>query len=616
MSDPSDKTSDARDGVAFWSVDSTPRRFAEKVPALRAPMLMLLFSVFAYGQLWLINAVELLNATFLHNDFIFAPATGGHAIPLRIFIVSFLAAFGLVCDPRWLRKLSVSIDMIATYILYCLLMDMVLHLIFVASGIIFSLHIVEIASGILGFVIFAFKLLEHGKMPSRIPIDINNSQTKRIAFRLAIVTLIAGGLTWFLQDLDLQIVQTLRSIGLLGGIGPGVFLFLPLFFMLLYLGSVVENWLAPKADFTPDLTVFVPAHNEAYIIAATIAAMDKAALAYGGAVKLLVMNNASTDATEQVAQAALDQCDALTGEVIDVPLPGKANALNAGLDAVETEFCVRVDADTLLEPEAFRRAMRHFVDPTVGVLGGLPVPPGGGLFDRARFLEVAVKHGFYSVAFSMINAVVGIPGMFSVYRTELPRHLGGFVEGMNGEDTDISLRAGEMGYKLVVDPSVRYISEVPATYSHMREQRTRWFRSTFHISARCCDLLYTAKPTMRGKIVLPYMLVNSARRAMMMPLALFGVIEYLTAFDSFNILLWQSLIAVFVGAPAIMSVIAAMLMRRPKAVLFIPEYLVFRALRAYFTLESMLSISIDDRAMAIYSPAALRQPRPHSTRIA
>jgi len=171
----------------------------------------------------------------------------------------------------------------------------------------------------------------------------------------------------------------------------------------------------------------------------------------------------------------------------------------------------------------------------MGVVGGLPVPPGGGLFDRARFLEVAVKHGFYSVAFETINSVVGIPGMFSVYRTELPRQLGGFVEGMNGEDTDISLRTGELGYRLLVDPAVRYISEVPTSYAHMREQRTRWFRSTFHISARCRDLIYAKQTTMRGKVVLPYMLINTARRTMMVPLALFGLLEYLTAFDSFNI---------------------------------------------------------------------------------
>jgi len=615
MKDLVETIEDGRSEFAYWSVDSVPHRFAEKVSVWRAPVLLSLFGFFAFAQLWLINT-EPLNSVFLHNDYTFAPATRQHAIPLRIFIISFLMAFGLTCDPRLSRKLRVTFHMVATFALFCLVMDMVLQVVYTTTGVFFSLHMIEILSGLLGFAIFALKLLENGKMPARINIRIDNSQTRLIALRLVVCVAIAGALAWYVGAMDLSVINTMRDFSLLGGIGPGVFLFLPVFFMLLYMGAIVEGWMSRKDDFSPDLTVFVPAHNEAHIIAGTIRSMDVAAQAYDGTVKLLVMNNASTDETSQVAKEALDACIALRGQVVEVPLAGKANALNAGLDLVDTEFCVRVDADTQVYRDAFTRAMRHFVDPSVGVVGGMPLPPGGGFFDRARFLEVAVKHGFYSVALSTINSVVGIPGMFSVYRTKLPRTLGGFVEGMNGEDTDISLRAGESGYKLVVDPKVRYVSEVPLTYHHMREQRTRWFRSTMHISARCRDLILGPEVTMRGKLVLPYMLVNSARRTMMIPLALFGLIEYLTMFDSFNILVWQAVLAVFVGAPALMAVICALLMRRPLAILYIPEYLVFRVVRAYFTLESMLSVSINDRAVAFDTKVAKGPFRPINSRIA
>lgn len=589
----------------YWSVDSAPHRLAEKVPALRAPVLLVIFSFIAAGQLWAINHFPSLNGFFLHNDWVFAPATGGHSIPLRIFMLSFFIAFGLCCDPRWLRKLAVSCDMALTYALMCLLMDLLLQMAYALTGTIMTLHIVEIASGLLGFAIFSFKLLERGEMPARLPMRIDNRQTRIVAFRLVTVALIAATLAWTIASLDLPLEQRLRDVSLLGGIGPGVFLFLPLFFLLLYLGALVEDWMTPKPDFSPDLTVFMPAHNEAHVVADSIRSMDTAAAQYGGRVRLLVMNNASTDKTSAVAEVALQDCVALDGEVIDVETPGKAYALNAGLDAVKTDFCVRVDADTQLESDVFVRAMPHFADPSVGVLGGIPLPRGGGLFNRARFLEVAVKHGFYSRAFSTINSVVGIPGMFSVYRTHLPRDLGGFVSGMNGEDTDISLRAAETGYKLVVDPSVRYYSEVPGTYQHMREQRTRWFRSTFHISSRCRDLIFAPQTTVRGKVILPYMLINSARRAMMVPLLAFGLVEYLTVFDSFNTLIWQSLVAVLIGAPAIMAALSALLLRRPMAILYLPEYLVFRALRAYFTLESMLSIAIKNSGEPLYSRRVL-----------
>tara|TARA_R110002153_G_scaffold273542_1_gene444740 strand:+ start:3885 stop:5747 length:1863 start_codon:yes stop_codon:yes gene_type:complete len=605
-----------RTDVQFWSVDSAPIRFASKVPQYVAPLTLVLFCAISFGLLWAINEIPLLNATFPHNDFILAPVHGTHGIAVRIFVIAFLSAFALTCDPSILKRLGVLLDMVLSYVALCLFIDLMAYVLLQTMNVVLSLHLIEIASGLVGFAVFAFKLLERGEMPARIPLEINTYKTRSVTLRLIVVSLVAAGIAWYVASLDLWIEEAARRLTLLGGIGPGVFLFLPTFFVLLYLGARVEARLAPLADFSPDLTVFIPAHNEEYIIADTIRAMDVAALHYDGKVKLLVMNNNSSDDTAGVAQDALDACEALVGEVIDVPKPGKANALNAGLDSVETEYCVRVDADTQLAPDAFRKAMRHFADPEVGVVGGVPLPPGGGLFDRARFLEVAVKHAFYSVAFSTIDSVVGIPGMFSVYRTELPRKLGGFVEGMNGEDTDISLRAGEMGYRLVVDPKVRYISEVPASYKHMREQRTRWFRSTFHISSRCRDIIFSRRATVRGKIMLPYMLINSARRAMMVPLLLFGLIEYLTDFDAFNTLVWQSVVAVTVGAPALMAVFCALLMRSPKAILYLPEYLVFRVMRAYFTLESMLSINIRAFGEHPYSRSALKRPGPPSVRVA
>ncbi len=163
---------------------------------------------------------------------------------------------------------------------------------------------------------------------------------------------------------------------------------------------------------------------------------------------------------------------------------------------------------------------------------------------------------------------------------------------MNGEDTDMSLRIGELGFHSVVDPKIRYISEVPASYTHMREQRMRWFRSVYHISSRCRDLIYSDWLSLRGKIILPYMLINSGRRAMLVPLMLFGALEYFGGFNPQSPLIWQSIAAVAIGAPAIVACVAALLNGLPRAIFALPEYLMFRLLRSYFTLESMMSILI------------------------
>lgn len=580
-----------RDQINFVSTDSAPKRFAGFVSPWRAPAMMLGFCVLALGLLWLVNTPTV-HAIFPNHDFVLSPYDGRHAVSIRIFVLSFYVAFAVFCSGSSLGRVLFGLDLVLTYAGIAGALDLANALMHRHMGFSYSLHLSAIISGLLGFAIYSFKLLERGRMPARIRIERRPTNQSRSVIRLVVTLIVAAATSAFCSGLDLPIVEWMRRNTLLGGIGPGVFLFLPVLFGQLYVLAILDVWLAKKQPFTPAVSIIVPAHNESYIIVKTIEAVDKAAAHYGGPVHILILNNNSTDDTEALAAEALTNCSSATGEVLNIPTPGKSHALNAGLDAVKTEFFVRVDADTLLGEDNLTRAMPYFTDPAVGVVGGVPIPPGGALFDRARLLEVLVKHGFYSVAMGAVQGVVGIPGMFVVYRTEHPRYLGGFVEGMNGEDTDISLRVGELGFHSVVDPKIRYISEVPASYTHMREQRMRWFRSIYHISSRCRDLIYADRLSLRGKIILPYMLVNSGRRAMLVPLILFGCMEYFAGFNPGSPIIWQSIVAVVVGAPAIVAVVSALLNGIPRGILALPEYLIFRILRAYFTLESMLSILI------------------------
>lgn len=602
---------DNRDKIAFISVDSAPKRFAGFVSQARAPAMLSLFTLLAVALQMAVNA-PIGAQVFPNRDLVFSPYEGQHSIAIRIFMIAFFISFAAFSSGNWKAKLLFGFDMGLTYALICAIFDLANVVAFMAANLAFSLHFSAIISGLLGFCVFSWKLLERGLMPVRIPVEHRPTSNRRAIVRLLVTISVAIAVSVWVTSLQLGAVEVMRSWTMLGGIGPGVFLVLPVLFAQLYGLAIWDVKTAKTPQFNPPVSIIVPAHNEEYIIKNTIEAMDKAAAHYGGEVHILIMNNNSTDATEEIATKALLACSAAFGRVINVPKPGKSNALNTGLDEATTEFLVRVDADTLVGEDNLSRAMPYFTNPAVGVVGGVPVPPGGALFDRARLLEVLVKHGFYSVAMGAVNGVVGIPGMFVVYRTEHPRYLGGFVEGMNGEDTDVSLRIGELGFHSVVDPKIRYISEVPSAYEHMREQRMRWFRSIYHISSRCRDLVYSGNASLRGKIILPYMLVNSARRAMLVPLIIFGALECLFAFNPDSPIIWQSVVAVTTGAPAIMAVIASLLNGVPKGVLALPEYLIFRVLRAYFTLESMMSILIgrDGEALEIATKRNLVHPGP------
>jgi cellulose synthase/poly-beta-1,6-N-acetylglucosamine synthase-like glycosyltransferase len=601
-SPPRDTVPD-RSANEFWSVDSAPRQFSHRVPKTRAPMVLAVFCVLAFSGLWLLGHVPALRGAFPHHDlYFFDGYQGFYTVSIRVFILSFYISFCLFMDRRPAHMLGMMADMVLTYLAICALLDGASALMYAILDVALHVHAVAVISGVAGFAVFSFKLLERGRMPPPIAMAIDTSRNMQTMATVACVALLAAGVAIWVTLLDLTVVDDLRSIALLGGIGPGVFLFLPTFFLTLYVVSSLNLLRHRNARYCPPVTIFVPAHNEEYIIARVIAAADAAAGRYDGPVHMLVADNNSTDATHRIASDALAACVHMTGIVFREPRAGKSFALNSAIDRVQTEFMIRLDADTIMDADALVKVMRHFRHADTGVVGGLPFSPGGGLFDRARFLEAVVKHGFYSVGFTTINSIVGVPGMFAAYRTALPRALGGFVEGMNGEDTDMSLRIGELGYRLVIDPEVKFISEVPATYDHMREQRMRWFRSVYHIASRCRAMIFSSHPTVRGKIVLPYMLVNSGRRAMIVPLILFGLIEYIGGFHTLHPLEFQAVLAVMIGAPAMVACFAALVNGQIRAILFLPEYLLFRVLRGYFTLESMLSISIKARAERLEDP--------------
>lgn len=582
-------------GHRYWSVDSAPARLTRSLSVWAAPTVLVLFSLVAAGLLYAVNAIPVIADTFPNHDIVFSPYLGTHSVPLRIFIVSFFIAYSAVVGASLLGRIKFFFELSLYFIVLCAAFDVINLVAFHLTGFVYSLHVVEILSGLFGFFVFSLKLLDHGSMPRR----VDTPYAPR--FKLRSVLLIAGGtgiataLSIAVDALQLPVVGDLQKIALLGGTGPGVFLFLPMLFFILYVLGTLQALLRRKQRFSPPVTVIIPAHNEAHVIARTLAAIDAAAERYEGRVQALILDNCSTDDTAQVAARALADFDHLTGRVIDVPVPGKANALNRGIAETATEFVIRIDADTQVLPDTIRRAMRHFSRNDVGVVGGLPLAPGGGRFDRARSLETLLKHGYYQVAYGAVDGIVGVPGMFAVYRTDVLRAVGGFVGGMNGEDTDASLRIGEAGYRIVGDPSITYISEVPRTYRHLREQRMRWFRSVYHVSARNRNYLDDWSISARGKIIIPFMLLNSGRRAMTVPLVIFGLLNYFYGFDPTSTLTAQAVIAVVLGAPALMAGFAALANGRVGALIGLPEYVLFRLLRSYLTLESVLSIAFQSR---------------------
>jgi len=579
------------DPVQFASADSAPPRLSHPLPHTVAAQLVAVFAILSFALVVLFNRVPAVIDFFPERDAYFSRYDGANSIPIRLFVISFCIAFASSIDARWSVRLRFGLDLLLPILLSFALFDLCNAFMRTAYGFRISLLAIGIASGLLGMLIFSLRLIACADMPDRS--DSPQGIRFKVGSLLTVLAavMVAAGLSLWIGGLDLPIVRQMRDIALLGGVSVGVFLFIPLLFFLLNVGAAIQSLYRETPAFAPDVTVILPAYNEAHAIGAAVGALDTVAARYGGQVTLLVVDNNSTDATQAAAREAFSRAKTLHCELLEERRGGKAYALNRGLAAVETDFFARVDADTIMEPDSFRRAFSHFGRSHVGAVGGIALPPGGGPFDGVREIEIVLKQGYDQVALGAADCIVGIPGMFACYRTAAARQVGGFAEAMNGEDTDMSLRIGEDGYRLVIDPFVLFLSEVPRTYAHLREQRLRWFRSILHVSARNRRLLDVSTFSVRGAVVLPFMLVNIARRAMAVPLLLFATNFLVLHPNPDSTIRTASVIALIFGAQTINAIIAVIINFRYETLWRLPAYLVFRTVRSYLTLEAMLSVN-------------------------
>lgn len=581
------------DRVQFYSVDSAPRRLARHVPISAAPQVLSVALVGSITLTYLLHAIEPLASIFPEGDFYLTRYEGTYTVPMRLFLVSFYIGYASAIAATTGGKIRHGLDLILTFFTVCAVFDLLTVVMHNAIGVLMPLQVGMILSGLSGLMIFSLKILQNGDLPERTRVPLaDHIRTPPLLFAVLVVGLSAFISMW-VASMDLPAVRALRQVALLGGIGPGVFLFLPLLLILLNWAAAFQSLLHPPRRFSPPVTIIVPAFNEAHIIAHTISAVDEAARRYEGELQLLLIDNYSADGTRDVIEAALAETKWLSGRLILETTRGKAFALSRGIAETQTEFVIRIDADTQISPGAIWRIMRHFRDPHVGAAGGLALSPGGGLFDSARQLEVNLKVGLDQVAYGAADCIFGIPGMFAAYRTDAIRNVGGFAHGMNGEDTDVAVRIGESGFRLVIDPTAMFISEVPRTIAHMREQRQRWFRSIFHVSARNHDYFKLGDFTVRSKLMMPYILLNTARRAVALPFFIFGILFLVMAPDPRSAITMQAVLAFFLGAPIILVVFATLVMLRFRDLLGLPRYLAFRLFRSYLTLESMLSITYE-----------------------
>lgn len=583
------------DAPWYASADSVPEAFAVPRPAWIVFAFLLTFAALVALLLQYGAGIQEAYTTALTTLVGRSMAQGVLPVRLRLMFLSFLTAFPFFLTGPLVCRAWLAIGSTAAFILASSMIDAATVASGAADRMATLLNLGNFLVGLAAMGIFGVSML----LACTLPRNQTVLALRRNTWPGVRILLLAGVLAFLGAHLIVRfgsdVLHLLRSVGLLGGIGPGVVLFMPLFTAVLALIGIRAARPPRGAEtnsVTTPIAVLVPAYNERRGIAACIMHLDAAAARYAAVCTLYLVDNGSRDDTVRLAREALARCTHLQGDVLICRYPGKSKALNYGLARIAEDVVVRVDADTLVSPTVFHDAMQHFGDPTVGAVGGVPLPlHEKSLISRLRAIEVYLAHGYARLGMGAIDGLMSLPGIFTAYRRDCLIALGGFAEGMNGEDSDIVFRIGRLGFRLINDPRIVVYSEVPESYAHLREQRLRWFRSTFHVAAKNRSA-FRMRQGMRGVWSLPWAIVQASRRAMIIPILIYALLVAWIEPGALQLRNGAAVLAVLVGSPFVVAVIVLLAYRRYRLLLDLPAYVGFRLLRAFFTLETLFTLPL------------------------
>lgn len=339
----------------------------------------------------------------------------------------------------------------------------------------------------------------------------------------------------------------------------GYFAALTLVYLLLNIMSYVairrymqdyDNALLPESygPLLPPVSLLVPAYNEEANILASVKSILQ--LDYAR-YEVIVINDGSKDGTLEQLKKAFDlkmHAEAYRQQlptkdvrgvyraeefpqlrVIDKENGGKADALNAGVNAARYPLFCAVDADSILQRDSLQRIARPFIDQTetVAVGGSIRVANGStirnGLLTKvglprswlANFQVIEYLRAFLfgRMGWSPLNGMLIISGAFGLFRKQAVLKVGGYQAATIGEDMELVVRlhrhfsAAKKRYHIAFIPDPVCWTEAPEDIRTLRNQRIRWQRGLLESLTKNSRLAFSKDSRVVGWLAYPFMLI-------------------------------------------------------------------------------------------------------------
>jgi cellulose synthase/poly-beta-1,6-N-acetylglucosamine synthase-like glycosyltransferase len=214
--------------------------------------------------------------------------------------------------------------------------------------------------------------------------------------------------------------------------------------------------------------------------------------------------------------------------VLDKENGGKADALNAGINAAFHDLIVCVDVDCILRPEALIKLVKPFLEATkkrvIASGGGIRISNGckiengkltmvklsGQFLPCFQTLEYIRAFLFARMAWCRLNGLLLISGALGAFDKEIVIKCGGYNHHTVGEDMELIVRMRRYmeerhePYKVIHIPDPLCWTEAPATYTILGRQRNRWMRGTIETLRDHKVMFFNPRYKFLGMVSYPY----------------------------------------------------------------------------------------------------------------
>lgn len=336
------------------------------------------------------------------------------------------------------------------------------------------------------------------------------------------------------------------------------FLYLPILFLVSL--SYKKKRLSLNTVSPASVSVIIATYNEERVIRQKLESLLSADLPRDS-YEVIVVDSGSVDNTKAIVSEYTNKGVILLEQAKRL---GKANALNFALAKARGEIIVISDANSEFTPTSINTLVKNF-EKGIGAVLPRFMPSGEmNLWNNVFYWF----HHIYKKLESDIDSVFIVFGELFAFRKDLINKID---ERVAADDLEIAMNIRKQNFKIKYAPEVVVKEKLPASRRETKTQKVRHILGIMQVMIKNFDLFFNPKYGLYGLLIFPIHFLQMTVGPFLCFMALF-LFSVNVSYFAFNFFSPSSIVALFVMAVILLSILYYRSMNLRKIVLFFFDF--------------------------------------------